>query len=71
MATARDSEDVNCICGVDHDDGKWMICCDVCNTWLHTNCLRLTKRKIKALVTFKCPRCVIAAGPSPEQRVSL
>ena len=52
MATARDSEDVvNCICGVDHDDGKWMICCDVCNTWLHTNCLRLTKRKIKALVT--------------------
>lgn len=44
---------VDCICGVNYDDGEEMIECETCNVWLHTNCMGSLAKK----VPFSCPNC--------------
>lgn len=42
------------ICSKDID-GLW-ICCDVCDTWFHVKCLKLSPRNIPDVYT--CVRCI-------------
>lgn len=30
---------INCVCGVDHDDGEMMVECEKCKVWCHVACL--------------------------------
>ena len=49
---------VYCLCE-GKDDGSPMICCDVCNDWLHFACLDLDEegvRCVKLQSGFVCPR---------------
>ena len=32
---------VRCVCGTCDDDGERMICCDVCEVWMHTRCVSI------------------------------
>ncbi|KAK6250895.1 hypothetical protein SCA6_004900 [Theobroma cacao] len=44
---------VDCVCGVNFDDGEEMVKCDECGVWVHTRCSRYTK----AEELFACDKC--------------
>ncbi|XP_061342586.1 uncharacterized protein LOC133288782 isoform X2 [Gastrolobium bilobum] len=44
---------VDCICGVNFDDGEEMVKCDECGVWVHTRC----SRYVKGDDTFVCDKC--------------
>jgi hypothetical protein len=44
---------VDCICGVNFDDGEEMVKCDECDVWVHTRC----SRYVKGDDMFACDKC--------------
>ncbi|WOG91574.1 hypothetical protein DCAR_0310823 [Daucus carota subsp. sativus] len=44
---------VDCVCGVNYDDGEEMVNCDECGVWVHTRCYRYVKSE-KAFACYKC-----------------
>ncbi|XWS50182.1 hypothetical protein CRYUN_Cryun12cG0067100 [Craigia yunnanensis] len=44
---------VDCVCGVNFDDGEEMVKCDECGVWVHTRCSRYTKEE----ELFACDKC--------------
>lgn len=44
---------VDCVCGVNFDDGEEMVNCDECGVWVHTRCSRYTKGD----ELFACDKC--------------
>ncbi|CAO2837800.1 unnamed protein product [Amaranthus hypochondriacus] len=44
---------VDCICGVNFDDGEEMVNCDECGVWVHTRCFRFAKGE----KSFACDKC--------------
>ncbi|KAL8126493.1 uncharacterized protein LOC141720919 isoform X2 [Apium graveolens] len=44
---------VDCICGVNFDDGEEMVNCDECGVWVHTRCYRYVKSD-KSFACYKC-----------------
>ena len=49
---------IRCICGIQHDDGENMICCEACEVWQHSACVvpGLTEGKLEAL-KWECTNC--------------
>ncbi|KAL5726754.1 hypothetical protein ACHQM5_000019 [Ranunculus cassubicifolius] len=45
---------VDCVCGVNFDDGEEMVDCDDCKVWMHTRCSRF-----KGGDSFTCHKCII------------
>lgn len=43
---------VDCVCGVNFDDGEEMVNCDECGVWVHTRCSRYVKGD-----EFVCDKC--------------
>ncbi|KAF8413398.1 hypothetical protein HHK36_001379 [Tetracentron sinense] len=48
-----DTWTVECICGVNFDDGEEMVDCDECGVWVHTRCSRF----VKGETSFTCQKC--------------
>ncbi|XP_057477343.1 LOW QUALITY PROTEIN: uncharacterized protein LOC130765036 [Actinidia eriantha] len=46
---------VDCVCGVNFDDGEEMVNCDECGVWVHTRC----SRYVKSEKSFACDKCKI------------
>ncbi|KAK4262968.1 hypothetical protein QN277_028452 [Acacia crassicarpa] len=44
---------VDCVCGVNFDDGEEMVNCDECGVWVHTRC----SRYVKGDDMFVCDKC--------------
>uniref|UniRef100_A0A2P2LJB8 Zinc finger PHD-type domain-containing protein n=1 Tax=Rhizophora mucronata TaxID=61149 RepID=A0A2P2LJB8_RHIMU len=44
---------VDCVCGVNFDDGEEMVNCDECGVWVHTRC----SRYVKGDELFTCDKC--------------
>ncbi|XP_010538863.1 PREDICTED: transcriptional regulator ATRX [Tarenaya hassleriana] len=44
---------VDCVCGVNFDDGEEMVNCDECGVWVHTRC----SRYVKGEELFTCDKC--------------
>ncbi|PON73503.1 Autoimmune regulator [Parasponia andersonii] len=44
---------VDCVCGVNFDDGEEMVNCDECGVWVHTRC----SRYVKGDDIFVCDKC--------------
>lgn len=44
---------VDCLCGVNFDDGEEMVNCDECGVWVHTRC----SRYVKGDDIFVCDKC--------------
>ncbi|XP_047497701.1 uncharacterized protein LOC125044788 isoform X2 [Penaeus chinensis] len=55
-----DEEPVRCECGVHHDDGL-MILCDICKTWQHALCFKLSK-KDEVPERHVCLQCSVTSG---------
>lgn len=49
----EESWTVDCVCGVNFDDGEEMVNCDVCGVWVHTRC----SRYVKTDKSFVCDKC--------------
>ncbi|XP_066913909.1 uncharacterized protein [Clytia hemisphaerica] len=47
--------DTRCICGFDHDDG-YMICCDMCSSWQHIECMGIKSSKVPE--KYSCNNCL-------------
>lgn len=47
---------VDCSCGTKEDDGERMVCCDICETWQHTRCVRIPNDEDVPSI-FLCKRC--------------
>lgn len=51
--------DVHCNCRMP-EGGKWMVCCDLCNTWYHEECVPVpheVRYDKKDEVPWQCPGC--------------
>lgn len=44
---------VDCVCGVNFDDGEEMVNCDECGVWVHTRC----SKYVKGEELFACDKC--------------
>ncbi|CAA0806680.1 RING/FYVE/PHD zinc finger superfamily protein [Striga hermonthica] len=44
---------VDCVCGVNYDDGEEMVDCDECGVWVHTRCFHF----VKSEKSFACDKC--------------
>ncbi|CAD6268020.1 unnamed protein product [Miscanthus lutarioriparius] len=42
-------------CGLGYDD--FWICCDLCETWFHGKCVKITPAKAEHIKQYKCPSC--------------
>ncbi|KAG0220526.1 hypothetical protein B0O80DRAFT_476084 [Mortierella sp. GBAus27b] len=51
------------------ETGTW-ICCDVCETWYHVRCLKLSVDEFEAIDQYHCADCEPKAGPSTLLRKS-
>ncbi|GAB2209877.1 hypothetical protein Drorol1_Dr00027102, partial [Drosera rotundifolia] len=49
---------VDCICGVNFDDGEEMVSCDDCGVWVHTRCSRF----VKGDTSYACDKCKAKAS---------
>lgn len=47
---------VDCGCGTKEDDGERMVCCDICEIWQHTRCVRIPNDEQVPSI-FLCKRC--------------
>ncbi|XP_027363712.1 uncharacterized protein LOC113871118 [Abrus precatorius] len=57
---------VDCICGVNFDDGDEMVKCDECGVWVHTRC----SRYVKGDDTFACDKCKTKHSNTEETEVA-
>lgn len=59
---------VDCVCGVNFDDGEEMVNCDECSVWVHTRCVRY----VKSEKLFACDKCKnkATANDSEETEVA-
>lgn len=57
---------VDCPCGAKDEDGERMVCCDICEVWQHTLCVRIPNNEQVPHI-FLCNRCEreIILLPSP------
>ncbi|KAI8604579.1 hypothetical protein EDD21DRAFT_365924 [Dissophora ornata] len=51
------------------ETGTW-VCCDVCETWYHVRCLKMSIEEFETIDQYHCSDCVPKAGPSTLLRKS-
>ncbi|KAG0198649.1 JmjC domain-containing histone demethylation protein 1 [Mortierella sp. GBA30] len=51
------------------ESGTW-ICCDVCETWYHVRCLKMSPEEFEVIDSYHCADCAPKAGPSTLLRKS-
>jgi hypothetical protein len=54
----QEQDFIRCVCGVQHDDGDNMICCEACEVWQHSACVvpGLTEGQLEKL-KWECTVC--------------
>lgn len=50
------NKNVDCLCGTQDNDGERMVCCDICEVWQHTRCVRIPNSEEVPHI-FLCTRC--------------
>ncbi|XP_057535573.1 PHD finger protein ALFIN-LIKE 4-like [Amaranthus tricolor] len=44
-------------CGESYASDEFWICCDICETWFHGKCVKITPAKAEHIKQYKCPSC--------------
>lgn len=50
--------------------GTW-ICCDICETWYHVRCLKMTVEEFEVIDQYHCSDCAPKAGPSTGKQMCI
>ncbi|KAF9569613.1 hypothetical protein CPC08DRAFT_652413 [Agrocybe pediades] len=60
----EESEDENeddklyCVCKTKYDEDRFMIACDKCDEWYHTQCVQMPDLEVDLVDQFICPPCI-------------
>ncbi|KAF7310946.1 PHD-type domain-containing protein [Mycena chlorophos] len=57
MPVAEDDK-LYCICKTLYDEDRFMIACDQCDEWYHTNCVEMPDLVVELVDQFFCPPCI-------------
>ncbi|GAA0158598.1 hypothetical protein Leryth_009153 [Lithospermum erythrorhizon] len=55
-----DDEHSDTLCGAcaeNYASDEFWICCDICETWFHGKCVKITPAKAEHIKKYKCPSC--------------
>ncbi|VFQ60780.1 unnamed protein product [Cuscuta campestris] len=44
-------------CGESYANHEFWICCDICETWFHGKCVKITPARAEHIKQYKCPSC--------------
>ncbi|KAL9247270.1 hypothetical protein vseg_020719 [Gypsophila vaccaria] len=44
-------------CGESYASDEFWICCDICETWFHGKCVKITPARAEHIKQYKCPSC--------------
>lgn len=44
-------------CGESYAADEFWICCDICETWFHGKCVKITPARAEHIKQYKCPSC--------------
>ncbi|KAK6151991.1 hypothetical protein DH2020_014626 [Rehmannia glutinosa] len=44
-------------CGENYASDEFWICCDICETWFHGKCVKITPARAEHIKHYKCPSC--------------
>ncbi|KAL2899654.1 PHD finger protein ALFIN-LIKE 5 [Bienertia sinuspersici] len=44
-------------CGETYASDEFWICCDICETWFHGKCVKITPARAEHIKQYKCPTC--------------
>ncbi|XP_047340684.1 PHD finger protein ALFIN-LIKE 4-like [Impatiens glandulifera] len=54
----EDEDETLCgACGKNYSSDEFWICCDICETWFHGKCVKITPTKAEHMKQYKCPAC--------------
>ncbi|KAF7347794.1 hypothetical protein MVEN_01536900 [Mycena venus] len=58
LVTAAEDDKLYCICKTKYDEDRFMIACDKCDEWYHTQCVDMPDLVVDLVDQFFCPLCI-------------
>lgn len=58
LAAAVEDDKLYCVCKTKYDEDRFMIACDKCDEWYHTQCVDMPDLVVDLVDQFFCPLCI-------------
>ncbi|KAJ7783847.1 hypothetical protein DFH07DRAFT_207283 [Mycena maculata] len=58
LAAAAEDDKLYCVCKTKYDEDRFMIACDKCDEWYHTQCVDMPDLVVDLVDQFFCPVCI-------------
>ncbi|KAJ7487650.1 hypothetical protein B0H11DRAFT_2014248 [Mycena galericulata] len=58
VAAAAEDDKLYCVCKTKYDEDRFMIACDKCDEWYHTQCVDMPDLVVDLVDQFFCPLCI-------------
>ncbi|KAF8898695.1 hypothetical protein BD779DRAFT_1464807 [Infundibulicybe gibba] len=65
---AADEDKLYCVCKTRYDEDRFMIACDRCDEWYHTQCVHMPDSEVDLVDQFICPICIDTVSVRVEAR---
>ncbi|KAJ7492574.1 hypothetical protein FB451DRAFT_1349049 [Mycena latifolia] len=58
LVAAAEDDKLYCVCKTKYDEDRFMIACDKCDEWYHTQCVDMPDLVVDLVDQFFCPLCI-------------